>query len=152
MKSVITYLLLLILFLSCSKDEKVIVFTRDEVIKLLTADTSKTWSRYSYRINGSDAEVNECVLRQQVTFFYQPDSLYFLILPSADICDPGSYEIRGRWDVLEDPQINDRYNQVQYVISNDTLVKQIGEISSLYLDVSFSEAEDVFTEKFQVVE
>ena len=148
MRVVIIAIIFLSILSSCSKDDKIVVFKRDEAIRLLSADSNKTWTRTLLKVGGVSEDSN-CKLNHLITFYSSTDSLYFEINSDPSICENDSYFLSGYWDVAEDPAIRERINQIMFVIDSDTSFKEIGEITSIFLSTTFTMDNSFIEESYQ---
>ena len=147
----IAFILFAMLFVSCSDEENIVVFTSSEVIRLLSNDSSKFWERKQVIINGKPSEVSECELFTNTEYIRRNDSLIYITTSMAEFCN-GNSEIldSGFWDVLEESTISDRIDRIAYYsVDGDTTIKKMREITSMLLVTENDTGSSVIQETFE---
>lgn len=127
--------LIFFLLLACGDKENIVVFNRSEVIRLLSSDTSKSWTRLDVTIDGIPNNYTECEMFTNTQYISRKDSLIYIISAQPEYCDGNSEIIEsGLWDLFEESNISDRIDRIAYYsFEGDTIVKEMLEITSLYL-------------------
>ena len=138
---------------NCSEDEKMVPFTESEVIRLLSGDTTKSWLRVSFQLNGADQGLDDCDLHTIMTFYIgTSDSLKYSIVSNPAYCQAEVDTLEmGYWRVLGSGENEDITNQIEFIFEGDTLQQQIEQITSLYLNLSQSENELLFQSGYEAV-
>jgi hypothetical protein len=141
----------LFLFASCSNDENIIVFTEPEVVRLLTNDSSKSWTRTAISIDGQIPEISDCELLIETKYFSSGTDQIYIVESIDDYCGGSSVRLdSGSWEALEESNISDRINRIAYYSGNgETKIKMILEITSLYLTTEVDSMDLVVREAFQ---
>ena len=142
-----------IILSDCAEDERIIPFSESELIRLLSGDTTKSWLRVSFQLNGADQGSDDCDLYTITTFYIgASDSLKYTIVSNPDYCqsptdtlESGNCRILGRTD---NPDIADK---IEFIFEGDTLLQQIEQITSLYLYLSQSENELLFQSGYEAI-
>lgn len=138
-----------LLLLSCSDSENIVTFNRDEVIRLLSNDSSKTWLRKNYSENDQQIELEECSLKTETIYKHRNDSMIYTISTIDQFCDTVILLDSGLWDVAEDGSFTGRIDKIIYYSGEDTLAKEILEITSLFLRLQRSKGETSYEEFFE---
>jgi len=138
---------------NCTEDEKMIPFTESEVIRLLSGDTTKSWTRVSFQLNGADQGLNDCDLKTITTFYIgASDSLKYTIVSDPVYCQTQGDTLEvGYWRILGSAEDEEIAKQIEFIIEGDTLQQQIEQITSLYLNLSQSENELFFQSSYEAL-
>jgi len=138
---------------SCAEEEKMVVFTEPEAVRLLSGDTIKSWNRVAFRINGQPAGLDDCEL-QTVTAFYldQTDSMKFLILANPVLCGGTADTLEaGYWRIIGREGASEIADKIEFVIGGDTTLKDISMMTSLFLTLTGSGEDQSVEENFEVI-
>ena len=138
-----------LLFYSCSDEENMVVFNRSEVIRLLSNDSTKLWTRNHLFENGQLVEMEECSLRTTTSYKVRSDSMIYAISTSDQYCNTLDLLDSGLWDVLEDGSSTGRIDKIVYYSGEDTTVKKILEITSLILRLESIQGDLQYEEIFE---
>ena len=141
------------MFSNCTEDEKMVPFTESEVIRLLSGDTTKSWLRVSFQLNGADQGSDDCDLYTITTFYIGPsDSLKYTIVSNPVYCpSPADTLESGDWRILNRTDNQETADKIEFIFEGDTLQKQIEQITSLYLYLSQSENELLFQSSYDAI-
>ncbi len=153
LKMLLPLLIITLFYYYCAEEEKTIVFSESEVIRLLSGDTTKSWIRFSKKINGQDQELSECDLHV-VTKFYigDLDSLKYSIGKYPSDCGGDNTIIdEGIWQIISAESDIDNARIIEFISKGDTLTKNIDEITSLLLRLDWVENESQIEESFMVL-
>jgi hypothetical protein len=122
-------------------------FTKPEVIRLLSGDTTKSWLRVSFKMNGEDQGLNECDLHNITNFYIDAsDSLKYRIVSNPADCQWQIDTLEaGYWRILGRDDNNEIAEKIEFVFEGDTTQHQIKQVTSLYLILNRSK-EDLFFE------
>lgn len=138
-----------LIFISCSDDENVVTFNKSEVIRLLSNDTSKLWTRNHLFENGQSVEIEECSLKTIINYKIRSDSLIYTISTSDQYCNTIELLDSGLWDVQEDGSFTGRIDKIVYYSGEDSTVKNILEITSLILRLESFKEDSQYEEIFE---
>lgn len=128
-----------LLLCSCGNEENIVVFTRSEVIRLLSNDSTKSWERKRILSDGEPGSLSDCDLFTSTQYISEMDNLIFISRTDPDYCGGSSMKLdSGSWDVLEESLISDRIDRIAYYsVNGDTTVKEIRDISALNLTTEY---------------
>lgn len=142
--------LILALFVSCGDDENIVVFTESEVVRLLSSDSSKTWSRKDVVVDGQSPEIEECELLIEISYFSSNTEQIYIVESIDDFCGGVSEQLdSGSWEALEESNISDRIDRIAYYSGDgETTIKRIQEITSLFLTTEEDSDGSVIRETF----
>lgn len=139
------------LLISCSDKENEVFFNDNEVIRLLSNDSSKSWIRKSLIIDGQTSDLSECDLSHLTTFYSNSSGQTYIIETIPEFC--GGNPVRldsGSWEVLEESSISDRIDRIVYNSSDGgSSVKYIQQITSLFLNTEEDLSGSVVQESFE---
>jgi hypothetical protein len=153
-KTLLVFLFLPVYFFTrCTEDVKVVEFTNTEVIRLLSGDSTKSWLRVSYKLDGHDHSLGECDLQAISTFYLDDfDSLKYVIRLNPVVCQSISDTLEsGYWQIIGKFGKPDIAEKIEFVQNSDTISRDIVQISSLYLTLSGSEGESILETSFEAV-
>ena len=130
----------ILLSTGCGDEVKVVTFTTDEATRLLSGDTTKSWLRTAYVVNGQPQYTDPCELQTITTFLIDAsDSAKFVVHRHPDICPGNSDTLEtGYWRVVGKITNADIADRIEFVLEGDTLLRNIDMITSLYLDLSLN--------------
>jgi hypothetical protein len=131
---------------SCAEEEKNIVFTESELIRLLSGDTTKSWNRIAFFMDGEASLLEECDIGTVSTFYVdETDSLKFLIRSNPDLCNGNADTLEiGYWRIIERESNEDLMDKIEFVVKEDTTLKSITRITSRFLNLNQSGDEEIF--------
>ncbi len=137
----------------CSDDDKIVPFTEDEVIRLLSGDTTKSWLRVSFQLNGSDQGSDDCDLHTVTTFYIGSlDSLKYTVVSNPDYCQSQTDTLEsGNWRILGREENKDIADKIEFIFEGDTLQQRIEQITSLYLILRGSENDLLFQSDYEAI-
>jgi len=137
----------------CSKDEKIVPFTDSEVIRLLSGDTTKSWLRISFQLNGADQDLDDCNLYTVTTFYLgTSDSLKYTVVTAPDYCLSQADTLEsGDWSILGQEQSQNIADKIQLISEGDTIQYQIDQITSLYLNLSRTAEDLLYHSRFEAI-
>ncbi len=138
--------------MSCGETEKMVIFTEEELKGLVSGDTIKTWLRTNVSLDGQKADLSDCEVYSLTTFLHgEQDSLIYSISQNPDFCDGNEGLIEaGIYRVNVDPLSNK--GSLQFISGQDSLIKNIEEITSLFLRLRYTDASGIVEERFEAVE
>jgi hypothetical protein len=145
-------LFVLLLFIaSCSNDENIVVFTEQEVVRLLSNDSSKSWMRKIITLDGQTPEISECELLIQTKYFSSNTGQIYIIESVDDYCDEIAERLdSGSWEALEESNISERINRIAYYSADGgTTIKNLKEITSLFLTLEEENDGAIIRETFE---
>lgn len=151
-KFIFSIIIISLLHYHCAEEEKIVIFSESEVIRLLSGDSTKSWIRIAIKTNGQDQELTECDLRN-VTKFYigDLDSLKYSISKNPFDCEGDTLIINeGIWRIISAEDDIDMAEKIEFISKGDSLVKNINEITSLFLKLDWVENESLIEESFMV--
>ena len=101
--------------------------------------------------DGQPGNMTDCDLNTHTQFISKNDSLIYIIKSQKDFCDGSSTQLdSGLWDVLEESIISDRIDRIGYYsYDGDTIVKDIREITALFLTTEYNSGGILMQESFQ---
>jgi hypothetical protein len=136
---------------ACGEEEKMVVFNRSEVIRLLCNDSTKSWERKAVSIDGQPADISECDLFAHMTLTTQNDSLKYLVKSQTAYCNNNTELLdSGLWEVLEESIVSDAIDRIVfYSVEGDTIIKSIGEVTSIYFTTKENSGGSVIQESFE---
>ncbi len=106
----------------------------------------------SMTVDGELADISECELRKIYTYEVFDDSLVYRVNSDPEFCENGPVEIsQGEWSVLTLPTNNQVANRIQIIQGSDTLIKEIREITSLFITLQSSPGGESIVEAFEAV-
>jgi len=148
---VIIFSIGLLLLCSCSDEEKIVIFNRAEVIRLLSNDSSKSWERRMMVIDGQPSDISECDLFTTTRYLSIKDSLLYITSTQSSYCNGNPVLLdSGFWDVLEEGINSDRIDRIAYYsVSGDTTIKQVSEITAIFLTTENNVSGTVIREIFE---
>jgi len=143
--------IILLLIASCSNDENIVVFTEQEVVRLLSNDSSKSWVRKIITLDGQTPEISECELLIQTKYFSSNTEQVYIIESIDDYCDGITERLdSGSWEALAESSISDRIDRIAYYSGDGgTTIKYIKEITSLYLTIEEEKDGSIVQETFE---
>lgn len=143
--------IILLLIASCSNDENIVVFTEQEVVRLLSNDSSKSWIRKILTLDGQTPEISECELLIQTKYFSSNTEQIYIIESVDDYCDGITERLdSGSWEALEESNISDRIDRIAYYSADGgTSIKNIKEITSLFLTTEEEKDGTIIQETFE---
>lgn len=145
---------LLILNLSyCTEDVKTVEFTINEVERLLSGDTTKSWLRVAYVVDGQPPISDPCQLQTISTFYLDDsDTARYIIFSNPVICGSQSDTLEtGYWSIIGKPGNTSIAGSIELVQQGDTVIRGISEITSLYLKLSGSIDESTLEVSYEAI-
>lgn len=130
---------LLIMNLSyCTEDVKTVEFTINEVERLLSGDTTKSWLRVAYIVDGQPPFTDPCQLQTISTFYLDDtDTTRYIILSNPTVCGSLSDTLEtGYWRIIGNPANTSIADGIEFVQQGDTVMRHIAEITSLFMTLS----------------
>jgi hypothetical protein len=131
---------------SCAEEEKIIVFTESELIRLLSGDTTKSWNRIAFFMDGQASSLEDCDLNTVTTFYVDDtDSLKYLIRSNPVLCNGDADTLEtGYWRIIEKENNDDLRDKIEFVVNEDTTLKIISRVTSRFLNLDQLGDEEVF--------
>lgn len=141
------------ILIQCAKDEKIVPFTESEVIRLLSGDTTKSWLRISFKLNGADEDLNDCDLHTITTFYLDTsDSLKYTIVSNPVYCQSEADTLElGDWRIMGQEENQNIADRIELIFNGDTLQYQIDQVTSLYFNLSRSENDLLYQSGFEAI-
>lgn len=138
---------------NCNENEKMVPFTESEVIRLLSGDTTKSWIRMSFKMNGEDQALSDCELYTITTFYLgTSDSLRYRIVTNPAICQSQADTLEtGFWRILGRDNDNEIADKVEFIFDGDTTQQQINQVTSLFLTLNRSEDDNFYETVYEAV-
>jgi hypothetical protein len=146
--------LVLGLFLAeCTEDVKIVEFTRAEVERLLTGDTLKNWLRVAFTLDGEAQFTEVCALQTISTFYVdESDSARFVVLSNPAVCNSRSDSLAfGYWRIIGRQGNKDIADKIELVQQGDTVLRDIRQITSLYMTLTGSENESAIEVSYEAI-
>jgi hypothetical protein len=139
--------------MNCAEEERMVPFTESEVIRLLSGDTTKSWLRIAFELNGADQGMDDCNLYTITTFFItSSDSLKYTIVSSPDYCQSQTDTLEiGDWRILSSGDNQDVADGIEFIFEGDTVEQTIDRVTSIYLNLSRSANELFFQSRYQAI-
>jgi len=137
----LSFLFILVIFgtFGCSREEHFVDFSGNEIIRLISGDTLKIWTRTGQVIDGKVQNTDECSIKQKFLFNHTGNTGYnldFKVYSNPAICNsPDSLIESGTCfitDYITGPAVKD---SVSFIVGPDTLNYGIMSITSLYLSL-----------------
>ena len=139
-----SFLLILTLTLisSCYKHDHIVVFTSDEITRLISGDTTKSWETVKSVINGTENNGDPCAINtiRKFSFSKQDQTTHlYEIYKNPGVCNGIDTLVEtGEWYVIQGSPSVGIPDTLAVVLDGDTLRSSIREITSIKLRLSGS--------------
>jgi hypothetical protein len=137
----------------CSEEVKTVEFTRAEVERLLSGDTTKSWLRVAYNVDGQAGLTEPCDLQTISTYFLdESDSARFVILSNPVVCGSVSDTLAtGYWQIIGREENQNIADKLELVQQGDTVWRNIKQITSLYMTLTGSINESTLEVSYEAI-
>lgn len=128
-------------------------FTINEAERLLSGDTTKSWLRVSYVLDGQPGITDPCQLQTISTFYLDDsDTTRFVIASNPVVCASLSDTLEtGYWRITGKPGNISIADSIEFVQHGDTVMRKIAEITSLYMTLTGSMDGSKLEESYQAI-
>ena len=143
--------IVLLLIASCGNDENLVVFTEPEVVRLLSNDSSKSWTRKIITVDGQTPEISECELSIETTYYSSNTEQIYIVESINEFCGGITEQLdSGSWEALAESSLSDRIDRIAYNSGDGVkTIKKILEITSIYLTTEEEKDGAIIQETFE---
>ena len=137
----LSFLFILVIFgtFGCSREEHFVDFSDNELIRLISGDTFKIWTRTRQAIDGKVQNTDLCSVKQKFLFNKTGNTgnnLDFEVHSNPDICNfPDSLIESGTCFITDYQTGRDVKDTLSFIVGVDTMNFGITSITSLYLSL-----------------
>lgn len=128
------------IFCSCAKEIRYVDFNEAELIRLISGDSIKSWTRISHMEEGQEGNLNECNLKLVYVFNSgndNPDLRTFEVRNNPSICQsPDTVLIGGHWIIDDEITGKDTEDTLRFIIGTDTTSYGVNKITSISMDLT----------------
>ena len=135
------YLMILIFIVmatsGCYQSDHPVEFSSDEITRLISGDTIKSWETVKILSNGSEPDGNDCSVKpiRKFSFSKQDQTTHlYEIYANPAACDGTDTLLEtGEWYIIEGTAVTGSEDTLALIINSDTVKYGISEITSTLL-------------------